>query len=93
MKRILGATIGSCIHVAGILSFLDIAGSAGFDTKFLGTAVDIETLKKGIKVFNPDLVGLSYRLTPESAVSVLKKFESLLSDKEYQKIRFILGTT
>ncbi|MCE5328978.1 cobalamin B12-binding domain-containing protein [bacterium] len=93
MKRILGATIGSCVHVAGILNFLNIAGSAGFDTRFLGTAVNIKTLEKEIKVFKPDLVGLSYRLTPGSAVSILKEFRNLILDKEYEGIRFILGTT
>ncbi|MCL5070936.1 MAG: cobalamin B12-binding domain-containing protein, partial [Actinobacteria bacterium] len=93
MKKILGATVGSCVHVAGILNFLNIASSTGFNTRFLGTAVNIKTLEEEIKVFKPDLVGLSYRLTPESAVSILKEFISLILNNEYAKIKFVLGTT
>ncbi len=41
MRKILGASIGSCVHVAGIMNFLNIAQKCGFETKFLGKAVDI----------------------------------------------------
>jgi hypothetical protein len=34
LRKILGAAIGSCVHVAGIMSFLNIARSLGFETKF-----------------------------------------------------------
>jgi len=93
MKKILGATIGSCVHVAGILNFLNIADKAGFCTGFLGTAVNIKALENEIKAFKPDIVGLSYRLTPESAVLVLKEFRSLILNDKYAKIKFVLGTT
>ncbi|MCL6087041.1 MAG: cobalamin B12-binding domain-containing protein [Actinobacteria bacterium] len=97
MKKILGATVGSCIHVAGIINFLNIAKTAGFKTKFLGTVIDIKTLNDALKTFDPDFVALSYRLSPESAVPVFKEikenFRGLILNSNNQKIIFILGTT
>ncbi|MCX6384193.1 MAG: cobalamin B12-binding domain-containing protein [Actinobacteria bacterium] len=97
MKKILAATVGSCVHVAGILNFLSIAEKEGFDTIFLGTAVSSETLKNEINLLKPDIVGLSYRLSPESAVSVFKEikecFTDLISGVKKEKISFLLGTT
>ena len=44
MKRILGTTVGSCVHVAGVMNFLNIAKSLGYETRFVGSAVDLERL-------------------------------------------------
>ena len=33
---ILGATIGDCVHAAGMLSFLRLAEAEGYTTRFLG---------------------------------------------------------
>ena len=52
MKKILGAAVGGCVHVAGILSFLSSANKIGFQTKFLGTAVSAENLLKEITISN-----------------------------------------
>ena len=92
MKRILGTTVGSCVHVAGVMNFLNIAKSLGYETRFIGSAVDLERLIEEIKSFKPDIVGISYRLTPESAVELFREFERKVAGV-FGKISFILGTT
>lgn len=93
MKKILGACIGSCIHVAGILNFLNLAASAGYTTKFLGTAVKIDSLKKEIDSYKPDVVAISYRLSPDSSFPVFKELKNKIVSKKDNEIEFILGTT
>ncbi|MBM3708446.1 MAG: cobalamin B12-binding domain-containing protein, partial [Actinobacteria bacterium] len=92
MKRILGAAVGSCVHVAGIMNFLNIAKKAGFETMFLGSAVDISRLKDEIEKKAPDIVGISYRLSPESSVKLFEKFSKTVAAK-FKNTTFILGTT
>jgi len=93
MKKILGACIGSCVHIAGILNFLSIAERIGYRTKFLGSALDIDILEKEVKRFKPDIIGVSYRLSPESALPVFKELKDKLMVKENEKVMFLLGTT
>ena len=63
-KKILGAAIGNCIHVAGLMNFLALAEQEGYTTLFLGPAVPIPKLVQSIKEQEPDIVAVSYRLTP-----------------------------
>ncbi len=92
MKKILGAAIGSCVHVAGIMSFLNIARSLGFETKFSGQAVDIAQLKEQIEEQEPEIIALSYRLSPESAEGLFADLDNLII-KVFGNKTFILGTT
>ncbi len=94
MKKILGACIGSCVHVAGILNFLNIAKRAGYSTRFLGSALDIDVLLKEIDGYKPDIVAVSYRLSPESIMPVFKELEEkIVKNGNNGGIKFILGTT
>lgn len=94
MKKILGASIGSCIHIAGILNFLNLAGRYGYKTKFLGSACTIDKLKENIDSFNPDIVAVSYRLSPESVLPVFKELKEKIAGKlKKGKIKLILGST
>ncbi|MHB1276024.1 MAG: cobalamin B12-binding domain-containing protein [Candidatus Humimicrobiaceae bacterium] len=97
MKKILGAAAGSCVHVAGIINFLQIAENIGFETKFLGSAVDTERIIREIKSFKPEIVGISYRLSPESAVEIFFEFKKALLESvtapARENIIFMLGTT
>jgi hypothetical protein len=94
MKKILGACIGSCVHVAGILNFLNIAKKAGYSTRFLGSALDIDVLLKEIDGYKPDIVAVSYRLSPESIMPVFKELEEkIVKNGNNGGIKFILGTT
>ncbi|WP_211221524.1 cobalamin B12-binding domain-containing protein [Selenomonas ruminantium] len=70
-KMILGAEIGNCVHVAGPIHFLDLAREEGYQTIFLGGAVDIEVLFAKIEELRPDIVAIGYRLTLRSAEALL----------------------
>ena len=89
-KVILGATIGNCVHVAGILRFLGLAKIEGYKTIFLGTSISIDHLIESIKKTKPDIVAVSYRLTPES---ILKVFKDLKKGIKGLKIKLIFGGT
>ena len=97
MKKILGAAAGSCIHVAGIINFLKIAENIGFETKFLGSAIDTKSLIREIESFKPEIVGISYRLSPESAVEIFLEFKNALNESASSTVKenilFMLGTT
>lgn len=91
-KKILGCSIGNCIHIMGLLNFLQIAESTGYQTFFLGSAIPLNTLILKIKEIKPEIVALSYRLSPESAKNLFKELKEKI-EKGKIKIRFILGTT
>ena len=94
MKKILGVCIGSCIHIAGIHNFLTTAKTAGYETRFSGSAVDIDKLAEEIEEYNPDIVAISYRLSPESIMPVFRDLEKMIKAKpQLQNIEYILGTT
>jgi len=94
MKKIFGVCIGSCIHVAGILNFLTTAKRAGYETKFSGTAVNIDDLVEEIIVYIPDIVAISYRLSPESITPLFDQLKKKIKEVSMLKdIEFILGTT
>ena len=89
---ILGASIGKCVHVAGIMKFLNLAHDLGYQTHFLGPAVPVDKLLDEIEKINPDIAALSYRLSPESAGSVFKELKDGISKRDIKK-RFFLGCT
>ena len=94
MKKILGASIGCCIHIAGILNFLKLAGKYGYRTKFVGSACTVDKLKENIDSFKPDIVAVSYRLSPESVLPVFKELKEKIAKKlKNEKIELILGST
>lgn len=72
-RLILGAALGSCVHVAGIIHFLSIAEDEGYKTKFLGPAVSVDALFDAIYKEKPDIVSISYRLTPSTVTPLLNE--------------------
>ena len=94
MKKILGVCIGSCIHVAGVLNFLASAKTEGYETRFSGSAVDIDKLAEEIEEYRPDIVAISYRLSPESIMPVFDDLaKKIRQEPVLEKVDFILGTT
>ncbi|HHX92435.1 MAG TPA: cobalamin B12-binding domain-containing protein [Clostridiales bacterium] len=71
--KILGASIGNCVHVAGVYHFLQLAEQEGYECMFMGPAVSIEDVFAKIEEWQPDTVALGYRLTPENVVPLLNK--------------------
>jgi methylmalonyl-CoA mutase cobalamin-binding subunit len=66
-RLMLGAAVGDCVHVAGVLNFLALARRHGWRTEFLGPAVPVERLVDEAERRRPDMLAVSYRLTPEAA--------------------------
>jgi len=91
--KILGAAIGGCVHVAGILRFLSLAEEEGFETVFLGPATPVDVLIEQVKKEDPDVIGVSYRLTETSAVNLLKSLKEVIVRNNLTGKRWILGCT
>lgn len=92
-KTVIAAALGECVHVAGISNFLRLAESAGWRTVFLGPAVPIEDVLAAAKREQAALVGISYRLTPETGERLLGDFAEAASDLHERGIRFAFGGT
>ena len=92
-KTVIAAALGECVHVAGIMNFLRLAESAGWKTVFLGPAVPIEEVLRAVKREKADLVGISYRLTPETGERLLGEFAEAASELHERGIRFVFGGT
>jgi len=91
---ILGAALGECVHVAGVLNFLRMAEAEGYRTRFTGPATSIADLLATIRREQPDIVAVSYRLTPENARSLLIELGEAASQEELiGRVRFIFGGT
>lgn len=94
MKRIIGATLGNCVHVAGTMNYLNLAEKEGFNTEFVGIGLSIEQLIDIITEKKPDIVGLSYRLTPEPLNNILRELkENIESSEELKNITWLFGGT
>lgn len=94
MKKILGASIGSDVHVAGLLNFLELAKKEGYETVNLGAAVPISRVIENIKKEKPSIVALSYRLGAVALSNLLDEFSKEIAKTGIDdKIDFIFGGT
>jgi methylmalonyl-CoA mutase cobalamin-binding subunit len=90
---VVAGALGECVHVAGVLRFLRLAESAGWRTVFLGPAVSPEALLEAARREHADLVGVSYRLTPETGERLLGSFAEAASELHDRGVRFAFGGT
>lgn len=91
--KILGGPLGKDVHVAGILNFFDIAKDLGYEIYYLGPANSVEKFIKDIKRINPDIVAISYRLSPETADELLVQFKDAIKKAGLTDKKFIFGGT
>ncbi len=91
--KILGAALGTCVHVSGLYHFLKLAEMEGYKTKFLGPAITPQRLIKAIQDYHPDLVAVSYRLTPEVAQALFAELKLLVEQSNLIDLRFVFGGT
>jgi len=82
-KKIIIACIGQCVHVAGPYNFMTIATQFGFHCSFLGPATPNSIIINKLKTFKPDILGLSYRLTPSTLRPLIQDFK-----EKYEKLKF-----
>ena len=93
MKTVIAGALGECVHVAGVSNFLRVAENEGWRTIFLGPAVSIEKILETAKIENADLVGISYRLTPETGERLLGQFAEAADDLHTSGVKFAFGGT
>jgi hypothetical protein len=96
---VIAAALGECVHVAGVINFLRLAEAAGWQTMFLGPAVPPEKVVEAAKEVQSTgkagqiLVGVSYRLTPQTGERLLGEFAEEAADLHASGVRFAFGGT
>lgn len=93
MKTVVAAALGECVHVAGVMRFLRLAEAAGWRTVFLGPAVPVEDVLQAARQEKADLVGVSYRLTPETGERLLAHFAEEADELHSKGVRFAFAGT
>jgi hypothetical protein len=101
MKTVVAGALGECVHVAGVLNFLRLAELAGWRVVFLGPAVSVEKVLEAVRREKADastelgeiLVGVSYRLTPETGERLLGVFAEEADELRAAGVRFAFGGT
>lgn len=93
MKTIVAGALGECVHVAGVTNFLRLAEQAGWRVVFLGPAVPIDDFLHAVKSENADLVGVSYRLSPETGARLLGEFAEAADELHSAGVHFAFGGT
>ncbi|WP_313126094.1 cobalamin-dependent protein [Proteiniclasticum ruminis] len=92
-NKMIVASIGNCVHAAGIYNFSVLARKEGYQVEYMGSAVPIKELVGGIIEFKPHVVALSYRLSEEGAFYLLKELEGIIGEQGFEDIIFIFGGT
>jgi methylmalonyl-CoA mutase cobalamin-binding subunit len=92
-KTVVAAALGECVHVAGVTNFLRLAEAAGWRTVFLGPAVSVEEMITAAQREGAEMVGVSYRLTPETGERLLGQFAEAASELHEKGVRFAFGGT
>ena len=92
-RLIVGACLGNCVHVAGILNFLQLAEAQGYRTKFLGPATPIEVILDEVERTGAPIVALSYRLTPEAGYKLVQQLQREVKARRLTGRTWIFGGT
>jgi len=92
-RKVLGAAIGQCVHVAGLDHFLRLCEDAGWEAVPLGPAVPVGILLAAVARERPDLVAVSYRLTAEDAGPLFDALRSGAAELPVPRPRLVFGGT
>jgi len=92
-RLIVGAAIGDCVHVAGVVNFLDLAEQLGYTTVCMGPAVSVDDLLAKVAELDPALVAVGYRLTPENCQSLLADLAEKAKARGQAKRSWLFGGT
>src|SRR5262245_53700639 len=90
---IVGAAIGDCVHVAGVVNFLNLAEQLGYETVCLGPAVSVDALLEKVSALDPALVAVGYRLTPENCRSLLAELSAKAATSGQDGRSWLFGGT
>ena len=92
-KTVVAAALGECVHVAGVMNFLRLAEASGWRTVFLGPAVPVDEVIAAAVREKADLVGVSYRLTPETGERLLAEFAEAADELHSNGVKFYFAGT
>lgn len=92
-RKIIGASIGHCVHVAGVLNFLRLAEACDYQCAFLGTGLGFSELIGVLYEDDPTYMALSYRLTPEVAAKLFADLKSALTEAGLLHKKLLFGGT
>lgn len=93
-KIIIGAALGNCVHVGGVVHFLQLAEQEGYEAHFLGPAIEPETIIEKAIELEATMVSVGYRLTPENGEKTLNRLIALAKEKGIdKKISWSFGGT
>ncbi len=92
-KKMIVASVGNCVHAAGIYNFSVMARKEDYDVEYLGSAVPLKELMGGIIEYEPDIVAISYRLSRDGAFYLLKELEGMIKEYGKEDLLYIFGGT
>ncbi len=92
MHKMIGAAIGNCSHTMGLDHFMEFCERTGWLCSSLGCRISPETLIDSIRQEHPELVAVSYRLSPEDAGELFRRLKELAADL-HDRPKFIFGGT
>ncbi|HAA38275.1 MAG TPA: methionine synthase, partial [Firmicutes bacterium] len=78
---------------AGVLRFLRLAEAHGYETEFLGPAAGTEGIVQAVLKYRPDILGLSYRLTPDLVNGLVREVAAGLEKAGLGETILIFGGT
>jgi hypothetical protein len=76
-----------------VYNFLRFAEQQGYETVFLGPAVPIKKLIEAVKEHKPEIVGVSFRLTPSALEKLLEELKREIEVNNLQHIKWVFGGT
>lgn len=91
-RLIIGASLGNCVHVAGVAHFLSMAEDEGYDSLFLGPAVPVDVILEKVRELQPDMVSLGYRLTPSNVIPLVLELSEKSKTLKKQPVWLFGGT-
>lgn len=89
--KLLTACLGDCVHVAGVRRFGALAEEAGHEVRFLGAAQPLGAIAAAVQDWSPDVLALSYRLTPDALRRLLSDLLPQLEEARAGGLRLIFG--
>ncbi len=92
-KKLMGACLCDCVHVAGIRAFLSMAEDEGYTTLFAGASQPVEDIVSRALEWKPHLLALSYRLNSVALPNILRQLGQCLAAKGLTGVQMVFGGT
>ena len=80
-RRMIGLSLGDCVHVAGVLNFLDLAEQQGYRTVFAGAAKSPEEAAEIAEKERAEVLAVGYRLDPDAARNLFRRLKEALAER------------